>query len=234
MMREADARRHGGAGSQAPGARPAVSADQHQRAVHQERLGRLRRRSRRTCSTPRRRPDDTVTVVPQQPADRATDFWQYQAQVTQTLFRWDQWQQLKRADAEVAARRGQLPRCAAGPAGARLAGLFRRARGRGHADRRRGDAAGVQPPARAGGEALRGRADRDHRRAGSARRARQRDRRGDRRQARAREHQGSAARTDRRGLPDAAASRPRRCRSTSRSRRTRRAGSRRRSSRTWT
>lgn len=31
-----------------------------------------------------------------------SDFWQYQAGVTQTLFRWDQWQQLKRADAEVA------------------------------------------------------------------------------------------------------------------------------------
>lgn len=30
------------------------------------------------------------------------DFWNYQAQATQTLFRWDQWQTLKRADAEVA------------------------------------------------------------------------------------------------------------------------------------
>jgi outer membrane protein len=30
------------------------------------------------------------------------DFWNYQAEATQTLFRWDQWQQLKRADAQVA------------------------------------------------------------------------------------------------------------------------------------
>ena len=30
------------------------------------------------------------------------DFWQYQAEATQTLFRWDQWQALKRADAQVA------------------------------------------------------------------------------------------------------------------------------------
>ena len=31
-----------------------------------------------------------------------SDFWQYQAQLTQTIFRWDQWQTLKRAGAEVA------------------------------------------------------------------------------------------------------------------------------------
>ena len=31
-----------------------------------------------------------------------SDFWQYQAQLTQTIFRWDQWQTLKRASAEVA------------------------------------------------------------------------------------------------------------------------------------
>ena len=30
------------------------------------------------------------------------DFWNYQAQLVQTIFRWDQWQTLKRADAEVA------------------------------------------------------------------------------------------------------------------------------------
>ena len=35
-----------------------------------------------------------------QEADR--DAWNYQAEATQTLFRWDQWQQLKRADAQVA------------------------------------------------------------------------------------------------------------------------------------
>jgi len=31
-----------------------------------------------------------------------SDFWQYQAQLTQTVFRWDQWQALKKADAQVA------------------------------------------------------------------------------------------------------------------------------------
>lgn len=31
-----------------------------------------------------------------------SDFWQYQAELTQTIFRWDQWQTLKRASAEVA------------------------------------------------------------------------------------------------------------------------------------
>ena len=90
-----------------------------------------------------------------------------------------------------------------------IAGLFRRAGRRGHAVGGRGDAAGVHPPARAGREALRGRADRDHRRAGIARRARQRDRRRHRRQARACEHAGGAAGADRRGLPDARPSRPR-------------------------
>ena len=117
-------------------------------------------------------PPVIAIVNNQQATDQ--DFWNYQAEATQTLFRWDQWQQLKRADAQVAAGRGQLPRRAAGPAAARIAGLFRRAGGRGHAVGGRGDAAGVHPPARAGREALRGRADRDHRRAGVPRRARQR------------------------------------------------------------
>ena len=31
-----------------------------------------------------------------------SDYWQYQAELTQTIFRWDQWQTLKRASAEVA------------------------------------------------------------------------------------------------------------------------------------
>src|SRR4030095_7373116 len=47
---------------------------------------------------------DTPPVIAivnnQQSADQ--DFWNYQAEATQTLFRWDQWQQLKRADAQVA------------------------------------------------------------------------------------------------------------------------------------
>jgi len=44
---------------------------------------------------------ETVTV----PYTNTTDtdsYWSYNAQVTQTLFRWDQWQQLKQADSQVA------------------------------------------------------------------------------------------------------------------------------------
>jgi outer membrane protein len=47
-------------------------------------------------------PTDTITVVRNSVQEEEADGWQYRAQVTQTLFRWDQWQQLKRADAEVA------------------------------------------------------------------------------------------------------------------------------------
>ncbi len=51
--------------------------------------------------------DNDVTTPPlvvQVPNDSESDsdFWSYQAQITQTLFRWDQWQTLKRADAQVA------------------------------------------------------------------------------------------------------------------------------------
>ncbi len=45
-------------------------------------------------------PPVIAIVNNQQTADQ--DFWNYQAEATQTLFRWDQWQQLKRADAQVA------------------------------------------------------------------------------------------------------------------------------------
>ena len=45
-------------------------------------------------------PPVIAIVSNQQTADQ--DFWIYQAEATQTLFRWDQWQQLKRADAQVA------------------------------------------------------------------------------------------------------------------------------------
>ncbi|HEX9773470.1 MAG TPA: TolC family outer membrane protein [Steroidobacteraceae bacterium] len=45
-------------------------------------------------------PPVIAIVSNQQTADQ--DFWNYQAEATQTLFRWDQWQQLKRADAQVA------------------------------------------------------------------------------------------------------------------------------------
>ncbi len=97
--------------------------------------------------------------------------------------------------------RGDVSRRAAGPARARRAGLFRRAGRRGHARRRAGDARSVQPAARAGREAFRSRPDRRHRRAGIARRARQRDGRRHCRQARAGDRAGSAARTHRQGLP---------------------------------
>jgi outer membrane protein len=48
--------------------------------------------------------ETTPPIVVQVPNDsRAeSDFWNYQAEITQTLFRWDQWQALKRADSEVA------------------------------------------------------------------------------------------------------------------------------------
>ena len=58
------------------------------------------------------------------------------AELTQSLFRWDQWQALKRADSQVAVAEADLSRRAAEPARARDAGLFRRARRRGHAERR--------------------------------------------------------------------------------------------------
>jgi outer membrane protein len=46
----------------------------------------------------------TPPVIVQVPNDQQVDadFWNYQAEVTQSLFRWDQWQALKRADATVA------------------------------------------------------------------------------------------------------------------------------------
>ena len=47
-------------------------------------------------------PTDTITVVRNTAQAQDADGWQYRAQVTQTLFRWDQWQQLRRADAQVA------------------------------------------------------------------------------------------------------------------------------------
>jgi outer membrane protein len=46
----------------------------------------------------------TPPIVVQVPNDSnsESDFWSYQAEITQTLFRWDQWQALKRADSQVA------------------------------------------------------------------------------------------------------------------------------------
>ncbi len=48
--------------------------------------------------------DPNTTGIITVPNDQTTDsdYWQYQAELTQTLFRWDQWQQLRRADATVA------------------------------------------------------------------------------------------------------------------------------------
>jgi outer membrane protein len=45
-------------------------------------------------------PPEIVIVNNTQTTD--ADFWNYTAQITQTVFRWDQWQTLQRADSEVA------------------------------------------------------------------------------------------------------------------------------------
>ena len=46
--------------------------------------------------------DDGTVELRQADQSSESDFWTYEAQVTQSLFRWDQWQELKRADAQVA------------------------------------------------------------------------------------------------------------------------------------
>ena len=46
--------------------------------------------------------DDGTVELRQSDQSSDSDYWTYEAQVTQSLFRWDQWQQLKRADAQVA------------------------------------------------------------------------------------------------------------------------------------
>jgi outer membrane protein len=46
--------------------------------------------------------DDGTVELRQADQSSESDFWTYEAQVTQSLFRWDQWQALKRADAQVA------------------------------------------------------------------------------------------------------------------------------------
>jgi outer membrane protein len=43
-----------------------------------------------------------VIAIVQNNQKTDSDFWNYQAQLTQTIFRWDQWQTLKRASSEVA------------------------------------------------------------------------------------------------------------------------------------
>jgi outer membrane protein TolC len=86
------------------------------------------------------------------------DGWQYRAQVTQTLFRWDQWQQLRRADAEVALAEANY-RASEQDLVVRVSqAYFDVLAAEDTLDRRRRDAAGGQPSARAGGEALRSRA----------------------------------------------------------------------------
>ncbi|MFO1406328.1 MAG: TolC family outer membrane protein [Steroidobacteraceae bacterium] len=45
-------------------------------------------------------PDAVVNVNNKQ--ETTSDYWQYQVELTQTVFNWSQWQTLKRADAEVA------------------------------------------------------------------------------------------------------------------------------------
>jgi outer membrane protein len=46
--------------------------------------------------------DNSVIVPVRSTQESDSDFWNYQAEITQSLFRWDQWQALKRADASVA------------------------------------------------------------------------------------------------------------------------------------
>ncbi|HET7203981.1 MAG TPA: TolC family outer membrane protein [Steroidobacteraceae bacterium] len=46
--------------------------------------------------------DDGSVSLAQSDQSSESDFWNYEARVTQSLFRWDQWQALKRADATVA------------------------------------------------------------------------------------------------------------------------------------
>jgi outer membrane protein len=46
--------------------------------------------------------DNNVIVPVRSTQTSESDFWNYQAEITQSLFRWDQWQALKRADASVA------------------------------------------------------------------------------------------------------------------------------------
>ena len=49
-----------------------------------------------------RQNDDGSVALAQSDQSAESDFWNYEARVTQSLFRWDQWQALKRADATVA------------------------------------------------------------------------------------------------------------------------------------
>ena len=198
---------------QAAGARRAAAADQRQRLV--------RRRSR--WKTGRTTLINSDPGDPQQPAgDRphraATAIWittQWQLQLRQTVFRWDQWAALRRADSRGSAGRSGLSGRAAGPDPAHGAALLRRARRAGHRRRRAGDARGVLPPARAGGQALRGRPDRDHRRAGSARGARPGGGGRDRGEAHAGDRAGAAARAHRRVRSIRSPRRSKRCRSKS-------------------
>jgi outer membrane protein len=48
--------------------------------------------------------ENTPNIIVQVPNNQKidSDYWTYDAQITQSLFRWDQWQALKRADAQVA------------------------------------------------------------------------------------------------------------------------------------
>ncbi len=127
----------------------------------------------RTTLTPSVPSDPNSDLVPRD-INTDSDFKsrQYDITLRQTLFRWDQWAALRRADAAGRAGGSRLPGRAAGPDPADLAALLRRARRAGHRRCRASDARSVLAPARAGGQALRGRSDRHHRRSGSARRAR--------------------------------------------------------------
>jgi hypothetical protein len=136
-------------------------------------------------------------------ADTETETWD--VTLRQSIFRWENWANLRRADRRGRAGGSGLPGRAAAADPQDLGGLLQRARRQGHPDGCRGRARGLPPPARAGREALRGRPHRDHRRPGGPGCLRFRDGGDDPRQAQPREPAGGPARTHWRNLRRAGA-----------------------------
>ena len=117
----------------------------------------------------------------------------YGVDLTQNLFRWENWVALKRADAQVAQAEADY-QAAQQDLIARVAQrYFDVLAAQDDLDAQRGQSRIGQPPARAGREALPSRPDRRHRRGGGSRRPRQRRRRRDRLEAAARLGAGVAA-----------------------------------------
>ena len=138
LIREAEARRMAALeakpqarGVLLPAGRPSAAMP-----TRPTRTPRAIQRQFREVSTRHRRAVGGTVSVPYTNTTDTDAFWNYDAQLTQTVFRWDQWQRLKQADSQVALAEAELPRRAAGPDGARVAALLRRARRRRHAHRR--------------------------------------------------------------------------------------------------